>query len=152
MSFSIVTAPTNAQACVDFAKDPVPVAKEDMLAEIDSVPVLIHLDYLLDNAPFHIIAAAGAENLELPFNMLYQLKDDPEKLMSTFRDRLCIKIGLLTDNELYKIPFVNGATMTSCLCLPTVLKQFQVIHKQLSSSASNAAPRVSQRSSARSHT
>ena len=63
-----------------------------MLADIDSVPVLIHLDYLLDNAPLHIIAAAGAEYLELPFDILFRIKDDPENLRTTFRDSLCINI------------------------------------------------------------
>jgi hypothetical protein len=116
MSSSIIasTESTTVKVCVDFSKDPIPVAREAILAGVDSVPILIHLDFVLDGAPIHLIAAAGAENLDMPFDMLYQLKDDSEKLMSTFRDRLRVKIGLLPENELFSIPFKDGADMASC--------------------------------------
>jgi len=141
MSSSIIasTESTTVKVCVDFSKDHIPVAREATLAGVDSVPILIHLDFVLDGAPIHIIAVAGAENLDMPFDMVYQLKDDSEKLMSTFRDRLRVKIGLLPENELFSIPFKDGADMASCFCLPSVLKQFCVIHKQLTVSASAAA-------------
>ena len=69
-----------------------PVAREAILAGVDSVPILIHLDLLLDNAPIHVIAAAGAENLDIPFDILYQLKDDVEKLIFDFF-KYSIRIG-----------------------------------------------------------
>ena len=64
----------------------VPVAREAILAGIDLVHILIHLDHMSHNASIHVIGVARAENLDMPFNLLYHLKDDSEKLMSTFRD------------------------------------------------------------------
>jgi hypothetical protein len=106
---------------------------------VDSVPILIHLDFLLDNAPIHVIAAPLAKNLDIPFNILYQLKDDVEKMMSTFRDSLRVNTSLMKENELCSIRFQTGASISSCFCLPSVLKQCCSINKQLTSSASAAA-------------
>ena len=99
----------NVQVCVDidFSKEPVPVLK-------------IHLDHMLENAPIHAITAAGAKNLDMPFDLLDQLKDDSEKLMSTLRDRLRIKTALLVEHDLCTIPFQSGASITSCFCLATL--------------------------------
>ena len=97
----------NVQVCVDFSKEPVPVLK-------------IHLDHMLENAPIHAITAAGAENLDMSFDLLDQLKDDSEKLMSTFRDRLRIKTAFLVEHDLCTIPFQSGARITSCFCLATI--------------------------------
>ena len=62
------------QSNVDFAKELEPVAREALLTTIDTAPVLVHLDYLLDNTSIHVITSAGIEDLNLPFDMLYQIK------------------------------------------------------------------------------
>ena len=54
---------------IDFEVDLIPESKATIVKDLESSPMLISLDRLLDEAPAHALAAAASLNLGLPFDM-----------------------------------------------------------------------------------
>ena len=59
---------------IDFEADLVLESKAKVIKDLESSPLLISLDCLLEGAPAHALAAAASLNLGLPFDMVYTLK------------------------------------------------------------------------------
>ena len=73
---------------LDFAADLIDESKAKVLKDLESAPLLIDAHQFLEGAPPFVIASAGNVDLNLPFDLLYALKDDREQLLAMFFKRL----------------------------------------------------------------
>ena len=139
MSLPIVPAFMPEFVAIDFESDPIFESKAKILKDLESSPLLISLDCLLEGAPAHALAAAAASNLGLQFEMVYALRDDPPKMLALFFERLRLFLDSLPAEKFFLIPFKDGAKFTSVFGLPAVLDQFVHVRSQLKTSAEASA-------------
>ena len=120
---------------IDFSLAPVLQSKALVFKSLESAPLLISFDSYLVDAPAHLIAAVATDDLGLPFELLYSLRDDSAKLLMTFFERLRLKLESLPVNDFALIPFKDGSGIAPCLAMPSVLSKFKLIHAQLKTAA-----------------
>ena len=92
-------------------------------------------------APF-AIASAGALDLNIPFDALYALKDEPEKLRSTFFERLRLHLESVAPDKVVSIPLIKGSKFSSALAMPSIVAQFVAIKAHLKSTANDQASKA----------
>ena len=73
---------------LDFAADLIEESKATVLKDLESAPLIIDAHHFLEGAPPFVIASAGNVDLDLPFELLYALKDNREQLLAMFFERL----------------------------------------------------------------
>ena len=57
-----------------------------IIKELETIPLIINEHTFMEGAAPFANASAGALDLNIPFDALYALKDEPEKLRSTFSE------------------------------------------------------------------
>ena len=124
---------------IDFEADLVPESKAMVVKNLESSPLLISLDCLLDGAPAHALAAAATLNLGLPFDMVYALKDDSRSMIALFFERLRLYLDSLAAEHFVSIPFKAGSKFVSAFALPSVIDQFRTVRAQLKLSVEKSA-------------
>ena len=116
---------------IDFEADLISESKATVVKDLESAPLLISLDCLLDGAPAHALAAAATLNLGLPFDMVYALKDDSQSMIKLFFERLRLHLDSLAAEHFVLIPFKAGSKFASVFALPSVIDQFKSVRAQL---------------------
>ena len=127
---------------IDFESDLVLESKAKVIKDLESSPLLISLDCLLEGAPAHALAAAAALNLGLPFDMIYSLKDSTPQMLSVFFDRLRLHLDPLPAEQFALIPFKVGSKFASVFGLPVVVQQFKNVQAQLKASSEKSSSKT----------
>ena len=72
---------------IDYSANLAEESKANIIKKLDTIPLIINEHNLLEGAAPFAIASAGSLDLNIPFDALYALKDDPEKMgLHSFRD------------------------------------------------------------------
>ena len=113
---------------INFEVDLIPESKTTIVKDLESSPMLISLDCLLDKAPAHTLATAASLNLGLPFDMVYALKDDSPSMLKLFFERLRLHLDTLAAEQFLFVTFKAGSTFVSVFALPSVIDQFRRVN------------------------
>ena len=80
-------------------------SKARIIKELETIPIIINEHTFMEGAAPFAIASAGALDLNIPFDALYALKDEPEKLRSTFFERLSLHLESVAPDKVVSIPY-----------------------------------------------
>ena len=112
---------------------------------METIPLVINKHKFLEGAaPFapFAIASAAALDLNIPFNALHVLNDDPEKLRSTFFERLRLHLESVSSDKVVSIPLLKGSKFSSALAMLSIVAQFTSIKLQMKSTANYQASKA----------
>ena len=120
---------------LDFAADLIEESKATVLKDLESAPLIIDAHHFLEGAPPFVIASAGNVDLDLPFELLYALKDNREQLLAMFFERLRLHLEAVAPDSIVHIPLLPGSKFPAAFGLPSVVTYFKAIKAQLKFSA-----------------
>ena len=85
---------------IDYSADLVEESKAKIIKELETIPLIINEHNLLEGAAPFAIASAGPCTLTFPSMLFLCFKnDDPEKMRSTFFERLRLHLESITPDK-----------------------------------------------------
>ena len=106
---------------IDCSAELVEESKARIIKELETIPLIINQHTFMEGAAPFAIASTRFLDLNIPFDALYALKDDPEKLRSTFFERLRLHLETVTPDKIVSIPLIKGSKFFSVLAMQYIV-------------------------------
>ena len=127
---------------IDYSAELVEEAKARISKELETILLIINEHTFMEGATLFVVMSAGAMDLNIPFKALYALKDDPEKLRSTFLERLRLHLESVAPDKIISIPLIKDSKFSSALVMPSTVAQFIAIKSHMKSMANDQASKA----------
>ena len=127
---------------IDYSAELVEESKATIIKELETIPLIINEHTFMEGAAPFVIASAGALDLNIPFDALYALKDEPEKMRATFFERLRTHLEAVAPDKVESIPLKKGSKYASAMAMPSIISQFIEIKAHMKITANDKASKA----------
>ena len=127
---------------IDYSAELVEESKATIIKELETIPLIINEHTFMEGAAPFAIASAGALDLNIPFDALYALKDEPEKMRATFFERLRTHLEAVAPDKVVSIPLKKGSKYASAMAMPSIISQFIEIKAHMKITANDKASKA----------
>ena len=127
---------------IDYSAELVEESKATIIKELETIPLIINEHTFMEGAAPFAIASAGALDLNIPFDALYALKDEPEKMRATFFERLRTHLEAVAPDKVVSIPLKKGSKYASAMAMPSIISQFIEIKAHMKIMANDKASKA----------
>ena len=127
---------------IDYSAELVEESKATIIKELETIPLIINEHSFMEGATPFAIALTGALDLNIPFDALYALKDEQEKMRATFFERLRLHLEAVAPDKVVSIPLIKGSKFASAMAMPSIVSQFIEIKAHMKSTANDKASKA----------
>ena len=96
----------------EHSADLVEELKAKIIKELETILLIINAHNLLEGAATFSIVSVADLDLNIPFDALYVLKDEPEKMRSTLLEKLRLHLESIAPYKVISIPLIKGSKFT----------------------------------------